>query len=372
MLIGIDIRSAIGQRAGIGNYARHLVENLSRLDNSNRYILYANASCEKAVFINGRNKNFEVKVFKCPLVVWHIMVFFDVLFRKIDLYLTPSYIIPAILPQKRCVIILCDITGYLFPEYHTLKVRMLTKLTKIAISKARLILTISKNTKNDIVSYFNVADHFVRVTHLAAAENFRVIEDRTYLNDIRIRHNLPDNYILFVGSIEPRKNLVGLISAFDKIKTKVKHKLVIVGGKGWLNSEIYVAIKEKKLENDVVFTGYVSDEELVALYNLADLFVYPSFYEGFGIPPLEAMACGTPVITSDTSSLPEVVGDAALMVNPKNTDVLASSIITVLNDETLRNRMVLDGLSRAKQFSWRRTADETLEIFEEMSKRDNN
>jgi glycosyltransferase involved in cell wall biosynthesis len=291
-------------------------------------------------------------------------VFLDILFRKIDLYLTPSCIIPALLPPKRCILILCDITGILFLEYHTLKVRLLTKLTKIAISKAKLTLTISENSKNDIVSHFNVADHLVRVTYLAAAENFKVIDNSAYLNDFRIRHSLPDNYILFVGSIEPRKNLVGLIIAFDKIKTKIKHKLVIVGGKGWLNSEIYTLIKKKCIENRVIFTGYVSTEELVAFYNLADLFVYPSFYEGFGIPPLEAMACGTPVITSDTSSLPEVVGEAALKVAPKDTDALASSICRVLNDETLQNKMIQNGLSRAKEFSWHHTAAKTLQILE--------
>lgn len=244
--------------------------------------------------------------------------------------------------------------------------RLLTKLIKIAIYRARLILTISENSKNDLISYFNLPDHLVRVTHLSVAKNFRVIDNTAHLNDFKVRHSLPDNYILFVGSIEPRKNLIGLINAFDKIKTKIKHKLVIVGGKGWLNSEIYAAIQEKKLESKVIFTGYVSDEELVAIYNLADVFVYPSFYEGFGIPPLEAMACGTPVITSNTSSLPEVVGEGGIMLDPSDTRAWASSICRVLRDESLRSKMVLNGLLQAKKFSWERTARETLKVFEEV------
>jgi glycosyltransferase involved in cell wall biosynthesis len=360
MRIGIDFRSSTGQRAGIGTYFHHLVENLAKIDAEDRYILYIRTPRRNLVVPNDR---FTVKAFNGPLIFWHMRVIFDVLFSKCDLFVTPSFIPATILPKDSCVLFIADATGHIFPQYHTLKVRILTRLHRMAARRAKKILTISQASKNDIVTHFHVAADKIAVTYLAASEDFKQILEQPRLDSVRRRYRLPERYILFVGSIEPRKNLVGLINAFAKVRTKIDRKLVIAGGGGWLNSDIYETIKDLNLTDSVVFTGYVPQDDLAAIYNLADVFVFPSFYEGFGIPPLEAMSCGVPVIVSHAASLPEVVGDAALTVDPYDTGALAEAIYRIIHDRTLRDELIRKGFSRVKQFSWRLTAEETLGAF---------
>lgn len=361
MLIGIDIRTAIGQKVGIGIYNYNLVINLAKIDTNNRYILYS----DKPLDFGIDNKNFQIKVFQYPKFLWHFRVLLDIIFNQVDIYHTSSMIIPSFL-RDRCSVFFPDITNFLFPQYHTLKLKIARIFFKKAIKNSKIIFTISLNSKKDIVSFFNTSESKIMAIYLAASEKFKRIENKSELKSIKSKYNLPDKFILFVGSIEPRKNLTGLIKAFQKIKTKIEHKLVIVGGKGWLNSEIYKMIKKEKLQDDIIFTGYVSEEDLVAIYNLADLFVYPSFYEGFGIPVLEAMSCGCPVITSNTSSLPEVCGDAGIMVDPYNVDQLAQMMLKAIQDVRLHTQMVMKGFQQVKNFSWQETASQTLLLLEKI------
>ena len=228
------------------------------------------------------------------------------------------------------------------------------------------IIADSNSTKRDLINYFNVPEEKIRVILLAADEKFKALNNEK-INEVKQKYNLKYPFILYVGGLAFHKNIPTLIKAFYKIKKdEKKQKLVIAGGKGWKYKEIFETIDKLNLQNDVIFTGYVLDVDLPALYNAADLFVYPSLYEGFGLPPLESMACGTPVITSNTSSLPEVVGDAGIMIDPHDVDGLADAMHKVLSNEGLRDDMIKRGLERAKMFSWERCARETLEVYEEV------
>lgn len=181
--------------------------------------------------------------------------------------------------------------------------------------------------------------------------------------DLKVNFELPKKFILCAGSIEPRKNLISLLKAYNNLDMSIKkeYKLILTGFKGWENQEIVSLINQNK--DYVNYLGYISDEELVAVYNLATLFVYPSFYEGFGLPVLEAMACGTPVVCSNTTSLPEVGGDAVVYCDPYNVDDIREKMETVLDDENLQKEMIVKGLERAKQFTWEKAAKEHIKVF---------
>jgi len=184
-------------------------------------------------------------------------------------------------------------------------------------------------------------------------------------NNIGKKYNLPDKFILYFGTIEPRKNIIGLIRAFELLRKKQPIKLVIAGAKGWLYQDIFKAARQSKYRREIIFTGFVEETDKPYLYNLAELFVYPSFFEGFGFPPLEAMACGVPTIVSRTSSLPEAVGQGALMIDPYHTDELAWAMEIVLSNQDLRGRLIQEGIAQAKKFSWPKCARQTLKFLTE-------
>jgi len=212
------------------------------------------------------------------------------------------------------------------------------------------------------------------VIYTSADPRFKFLRDKEAARSyILHQYGIKDPFILYVGTLEPRKNIPTLIHAFAKVKKDgFPQKLLLIGGKGWKYEEIFSAINELSLTDQILIPGYVPDEDLVYFYNVADLFVYPSLYEGFGLPPLEAMACGTPVITSNKSSLPEVVGDAALLVDPLDVRALAGAIERVLANEELRAQLSERGLKRAKFFSWKKTAERTWEVYRAVGDRGDN
>jgi glycosyltransferase involved in cell wall biosynthesis len=271
------------------------------------------------------------------------------------------------LKKFKKVITVYDITPILYPETHKISRIFMHKYFFSPILKSSdKIISISENTKRDIIKHFKIPEDKIKVIPLAANENFRKL-DENETSKIKSKYNINFPFILYVGTLEPRKNIPNLLNAFYKIKKQgIAHKLVIAGGKGWKYKEIFETIEKLNLQNDVIFTGYVPDEDLPGLYNAADLFVYPSLYEGFGLPPLEAMQCGTPVITSNTSSLPEVVGDAGIMVNPHDIGELANKMYEVLTNKDLRKELSKKGIERAKLFSWKKCAEETLKVYESL------
>jgi glycosyltransferase involved in cell wall biosynthesis len=239
---------------------------------------------------------------------------------------------------------------------------------KFIKNRTSVMICVSESTKNDCIKLLNIPEKRLRVIPLSADEQYKPLKNKKQIHDeLKQEYNIDFPFILFVGTLEKRKNVPTLLKSFYKLKkSKVEHKLVVVGGKGWKYTKIFDLIEELNLKNEVIFTDYVSDKYLVKLYNAADLFVYPSLYEGFGLPPLEAMACGCPVITSNTSSLPEVVGDAGIMINPNDIDGLTESMLKILTDNQLREEMSRKSLERAKIFSWKKTAKETWKVYEDV------
>jgi glycosyltransferase involved in cell wall biosynthesis len=237
-----------------------------------------------------------------------------------------------------------------------------------AVLWADKIIAISRHTKEDMVKYFNVPEDRLVVVHLAHREEFRPIDDTSVLQKVRIKYNLKKDYILMVGSIEPRKNHQLLIRAYNALPGLIRKKfdLILGGGSGWLNTDIFELVKNLRIQDQVRFLGYIPDADLPAIINAATVFAYPSFYEGFGLPVLEAMACGTPVITSNVSSLPEIVENAGIMIDPSSMDELRERLIEVLKNDSLRENLRRKGLEQAKKFSWRDTAKRTLEIYEQL------
>jgi glycosyltransferase involved in cell wall biosynthesis len=278
---------------------------------------------------------------------------------------------PPVCPAP-VVLSLHDIAYERYPQFfpHDL-LRHLRAIVPPAIRRAAVVLTLSEFSKRDIVRRYCLPAEKVVVAGCAADPIFRPMQDEAHLAAVRAHYGTGAPFILCVGNLEPRKNLGTLIAAYLRLRRVdiIRHKLVLVGRKAWLYDDIFATARASGYADELVFTGYVPDEDLVALYNAADLFVYPSIFEGFGLPPLEAMACGTPVITSNTSALPETVGDAALMVDPLDGEALARAIAAVLGDAGLREQLSTRGRQRAGAFSWEATARIIRGVYQDVHAR---
>ncbi|MFN7170470.1 MAG: glycosyltransferase family 4 protein, partial [Candidatus Omnitrophota bacterium] len=229
-------------------------------------------------------------------------------------------------------------------------------------------ITVSESTKKDVVKYFGFPENKIKVIHLGAGEEFFPLteEEKGRAKSLLKNCGVRDKFILFVGTIEPRKNLKNLLSAFNNLKIEITHQLVIVGMKGWGGDEVYSLVEKLGLRDRVVFTGYLPQKEVNFFYNLCDCFVYPSFYEGFGLPIIEAMQVGCPVITSNTSSCAEIGENSAILIEPDSVDSIAEAIFKVVKDKDLNQQLREKSLRRAKDFSWEIAAEKTLHFFEDI------
>jgi glycosyltransferase involved in cell wall biosynthesis len=279
-----------------------------------------------------------------------------------------TYNAPFWTRQSAQVVMVHDLAYKLYPHYYSPRVRwVLATLVPLSARRAERVVVPSEHTKKDVAREYGVPEHKILVTPEAAAPEFRVVEDQTRIETTLSRYSIRRGYLLAVGNLEPRKNLGRIVRAYAALLSRgsFAHQLVIVGQAHWQGSVVGREIKERGLEKHVVLTGYLPTEELVDLYNAADVFCYPSLYEGFGLPILEGMSCGAPVITSRVSSMPEVAGDAALLVDPKSEQELAQAMERILADVKLRREMREQGLRRAAEFSWTRTAERTLQAYRE-------
>lgn len=369
MKISIDISRGIIEKAGIGRYVVNLLDALATIDKTNYYQLQYSfwrkdsSKDKKAKEIYQKFNRYETKFLRLPGSLkewWWGKKYFpnSFLVKKTDIFHAPSIFELPLNLSFPSVVTIHDMTTFLFPDQRGQEVsKRLSERTKKVLEKAQKIIAISQNTKKDIVKFCQIPREKIIVTPLAAGSDFKP-------NKFLQRQD----FILGVGTIEPRKNLKRLILAYAKLPEDVrkKHQLKIVGASGWNDSEIYKVAKPLVGKRQVDFLGYISDQELLKLYCRAKVFVYPSLYEGFGIPPLEAMSCSTPVITSNVSSLPEVTGDAALLVNPEDTDDIYRKIRMVLSNKKLCHKLSEKGLNRAKKFSWEKCAQQTLKVYEEL------
>ena len=263
------------------------------------------------------------------------------------------------------VVTVHDMSLRLYPNCHPVRRLLLNRpLMHVAIRQASSIVTVSNSARRDLLRLHGVAPDRVAVVHEAASPAFRPIADREWLENVRARYALPRQFMLYVGTIEPRKNLSRLMSAFaDARKAGIPHHLVCVGPYGWSSRNLAGHIERLGIQDVVHFTGYVPFEHLPAIYNLGEFFAFPSLYEGFGLPVVEAMACGIPVLTSTTSSLGEIAGDAAETIDPADTDAIANAIVRLASDQDLRRDRAERGLRRARSFSWAQTARDMLAVY---------
>lgn len=283
---------------------------------------------------------------------------------QLDLLHSMHYTRPARLPCTS-VVTFHDLTFFLYPRLHTRVKRFYFPfMMRLSARKADAIIAVSESTRRDAIRILNIPAERVHTVHSGISPLFRRIEDRAVLEDCRRRYHLPERFILYVGTVEPRKNLPLLIRAYATLLQEAQPPpLVIVGRNGWMYEEVYHLVEDLRLGEHIRFTGYLPGEDLPIVYNLAEIFVYPSWYEGFGFPPLEAMACGVPVITTAVSAMEESVGEAGLLTAPGDEAALTSAIRRLSDDPELRRSFSAKGRQRAAQFTWAHTARETLNVY---------
>lgn len=283
---------------------------------------------------------------------------------ELSLFHTSYYPVPCL--SVPTVLTVNDVRFVHLPgSYRPLRYLFLRLTVGISLRRASRIICISHDTRNDLVRYFGLSCDRIDVVHIPVAPRFRPVAQCTLLERARERYSLPDRFILFVGHLEPRKNLQRLVKAFEHLRNNgtVSHSLVILGRPSFAFQPLFETVKESQLGDHIVFTGYVADEDMPAVYSLADLLAFPSLHEGFGVPVIEAMACGTPVVTSNVSALPEVAGDAAVLVDPYSVAAIAHGISRVLKDRELHQDLVSKGFERVRRFSAQRAAEAICETY---------
>ncbi|MEP7076060.1 MAG: glycosyltransferase family 1 protein [Acidobacteriota bacterium] len=365
MQIAIDAHSVGTQLAGNVTYITSLIEALAEIDQNNQYTLYVTKP-EAVEKYAGRWSNFSVRrtLPHTPLIRIPITLAIELRRRPVDI-LFVQYTAPLFVPCK-VVTTIHDISYEHLPETYKRRSRFQMKLTiRHTARSADHVIASSEYSRQDLIDTYHLPTEKVTAIPLAAPNFYAPVTDTDELDRIRKKYDLAEDFILGVGSIQPRKNLGRLIEAYAMLaKKRNMPPLVLVGRKAWLSGETLGTKELAELGDKVRFTGFVPDEDLPPLYSAAKIFVYPSFFEGFGLPPLEAMQCGTPVITGDRTSLPEVVGDAGILVDPFDVQAIADNIEKLLLDDELCADLSRRGLERAKQFSWNSTARQTLDVFE--------
>lgn len=352
--------------AGVSRYIYNLLVHLYREDPEGDYTVFLNSRC--ALSLSYRQKRSSLPTYRPWVrILWEqFLLPREVSKESIALLHSPVNVQPFLLPCKG-VVTVTDLSFMVFPESFRPSQRLYQRFfTRMSVQRASHLIAISSSTARDLSKFFAVPATKISVIFPGVDIAYHPIRDASALSDFRRRRNLPEKLILFVGTLEPRKNLLTLLKAYAKFKhqTKAEHKLVLAGSPGWLYQPIFAVVEELGLRDDVLFPGFIPEDELPLWYNVADVFVYPSLYEGFGLPPLEAMACGTPVIVSNTSSLPEVVGDAALLVDPYSPDAWAAALSKVCDNGHLRDDLATRGPERARTFSWARMARETVQVYQ--------
>ncbi len=378
MKIGIDYTAAVRQGGGIGRYTRNLVGALASIDRRNEYRLLVAGAGYHRPQMGSWPSNFSLRVI--PLsdrwlhILWQrlrLPVPIQVFLGRLDLYHSPDFVLPPTAGTASLLTIhdlsflrvpQCFVPG--FSDY-------LRRAVERAVRKARLVLADSQSTRWDLLELMGVEPDRVSVLLPGVEPRFRRVLDRAVLEEVRRRYGLPGRFVLGLGTLQPRKNFEGLVAAFAQLVRPGGRlsqwddlHLVIAGGKGWMHDHVLQVVDCSELAGRVHFPGFVHDDHLPALYSSADVFAFPSWYEGFGLPILEAMACGTPVVAADNSSLPEVVGEAGIMVPTGDSSALAEAISAVLGDSRLRAELATAGLDQVRRFTWESAAEQLLQEYE--------
>jgi len=352
--IGIDAHSLEKQRTGVGRYLFNLLQEWNKLNLDLEFILYFKNNIPNDIPINSRTTSRELKT-KSNALFMHCFLPRAAKKDKVDILFCPSYIAP-ILYRGKIALTLHDIVYEAKPDLYNwpsiFDKILLKKFSRISAKKANIIFTCSEFSKKEILKHYKISSKKVFNIPLAADKSFKKINDENKLKEIKKKYHIKDKFIFYVGSIFNRRFIPEIIQAFQKNQGYQ----FLIAGKNYTNYKIN--------QENVIHVDHIESNDLVLLYNAADLFVWLSSYEGFGLPPLEAMACGTPVITTKMASLPEVVGNAAIIVNnPKNINEISNAIYRGLTDNNLRNKLSKKGIEQANKFSWKKTAEKTLNLL---------
>ena len=375
MRIAIDYTAGIRQRAGIGVYARNLMNAMLAEDKKNEYTLITSGRPTKehtfpmASNVRGRSVFIPDRYLNILWYRWRVPLYANFFTGSADIYHGLDFVIPPLLGKARKVVTVHDLAFLQHPETAIPSLAAyLNKVVPESVAKADVVAAISHTTKQALIEHYQTPAEKITVISCGIAPYFKRITDPILLEATQHKFGLKHPFVLSVGTLEPRKNHLGLIRAFYEVQQSKENSaiLAIAGGEGWLYEETLRTVKELKLEDKVRFLGRVSDLELILLYSLADVFAFPSFFEGFGIPPLEAMACGAPVITSNTSSLLEVTGDAAIHIDPHDTLALANAISRLLGDEQLRENLRQKGYVQVQKYTWSKSAHKTLSLYQKL------
>jgi glycosyltransferase involved in cell wall biosynthesis len=359
VLIGIDAsRAGVEHPTGTEVYSRQIIRSLLGLDSTHDYRLYCRDGFSADSFPGA-----DVRVIPLPRLWTHLRLSWEMVHHPPEVLFIPGHVLPIIHPRASLVTI--HDLGYLyFPEAHPwLQRTHLDLSTRWNAHAAAHVLAISKATKNDLIARYGIRPGKITVTPHGLDEALAPVEDPVAIEATKARYGITGDYYVYIGTLHPRKNLSRIIDAFTRAHTNAS--LILAGKQGWLYADLYSQIRHLGLERRVVLPGYVADEDKAALLSGALAFVFPSLYEGFGLPVLEAQACGCPVITSTTSSLPEVAGDAALLVDPLDTQAITAAMKRVAADHDLRRALIERGLSNARRFSWDTSAKAVLNAIEQ-------
>jgi glycosyltransferase involved in cell wall biosynthesis len=372
MRVALDAIPLVAAKTGIGHYTDALAEWLARVHPNHQYQLLSPLDF---AFENGNGKpaNLSKQFFPTRSIFrkwWLIGLPALLHISPVDIFHGTNYCIPIFAPCPSIVTI-HDLS--LFAQSHTHEPENVTRGKRrmpIMARRASMIIAPSEWTKKEIVKYLGTRPEKIRVIYEAARDIMKPVPPGQGISVLE-KYRVQQPYILYVGTIEPRKNLLTLIRAYDELLRTTAHRpqLVLCGGRGWLESDVFNLVKELNLQDQVRFTGYVEDSDLPALFSSAEVFIYPSIYEGFGLPPLEAMACGAPVISSNATSLPEVVGKAGLLHDPGDYRALTQSIVKLFDDPAMQEHFRRAGMDQATRFSWERAARETQALYDEVRKK---
>jgi len=359
MLIGIDASRAVAAcPTGTEVYSRRLIQALLTLESPHRFRLYLRSTSPANTFPGA-----ELRVIPFPRLWTHLRLSWEMAHRPPDVLFVPAHVLPLIHPRVSLATV--HDLGYLyFPEAHPWRQRLYLDLsTRWNARIAAHLLADSEATKADIVAHYGTPPDKITVAYPGRDETLAPVRDPASIEAVKTRYGIVGDYFLYLGTLQPRKNLARLIAAFAALPPETV--LVLAGKRGWLYEDLFAQVGRLSLEGHVLFPGYVPDEDKAALLSGAVAFVFPSLYEGFGLPVLEAQACGCPVITSTTSSPPEVAGDAALLVNPSDTEAITAAMQRIATDSGLRKTLIERGFVNVRRFSWAACARSVLSIIEQ-------
>lgn len=374
MNIGIDIRPLMtAPRTGVGEYTYELLDAIFKIDRHNRYFLLYNSWNDVSENIpKWEYENVKILAKRMPNKLYNgsMRLFgrprLDAISTGLDIFFAPNLNFISLSSRTKFILTVHDLSFHFFPEFSTGKQFWWHKIVapQKQCERANLILAPSENTGRDIVDYYGISPEKIKVIY----PGIKPINNEQLAiagGEVKKKYDLPDEYILFLGTVEPRKNIIGLIEAFElfSLSAAQNYALVIAGAPGWKNAEIFTRAKNSKVADKIKFVGFIEAKDKPALYAAAQMFVYPSFYEGFGFPVLEAMLAGTPVITSNRSSLPEVAGSAACLIDPVRPEQIALAMSELATKPNLRNWHIEKGRAQTKKFTWEKAAKEWLEII---------